>query len=92
VHYQTSIPLIVGLYSSKPKNCQSNVEGKEVIIIAIESSHRGGEVGEAGSMLKVAVVEEICTWTMLSHHDFMPLKVKEKDLSLEMLRRVSNFL
>jgi len=28
---------------------------------------------------KIAAVEEICTWTMLSDHEFVPLRVKEKD-------------
>jgi len=26
---------------------------------------------------KVAAVEEICPWTMLSHHEFVPLRVGE---------------
>jgi len=79
MYYQTSIPVIVGLYSSKSKNNWSNVEGKEVTIIPVESSCRGGEVGEASGMLKITVVEEICTWTMLSRHKFIALMVKEKD-------------
>jgi len=28
---------------------------------------------------KTVVVEEICTWTMLSCHEFVPFRVKEKD-------------
>jgi len=27
----------------------------------------------------IAAVEEICMWTMLSRHEFVPLRVKEKD-------------
>jgi len=49
------------------------------MIIPVESSRGGGEVGEASGMLKIAVVEEICTWTMLYPHEFVPLRVKEKD-------------
>jgi len=35
---------------------------------------------------KTTAVEQICSWTMPSCHEFVPLRVKEKDGSVEMVR------